>query len=586
MRALRFLVLAIVVLVVLAVTACGRSSLEEELGTTSIVTTSCGPSTCPDGCCDGAGLCRTGGDVRACGAGGGRCSDCVAGGYTLCTDARACGRDDPRCGPDSCSGCCAVDDGRLRCLAGNAAGACGQAGASCADCRTEGRACEASTRSCGTSRCTPDNCNGCCVNDRCLTGTVGAACGSRGAACTSCASGQACAAQPGGGGVCTGDNTCGPTTCSGCCTATGTCVTGRDTTSCGRGGQLCAPCDAGESCAASGANGGSCQAQTACSPATCKGCCVGNQCVTAPTAAACGTGGVTCQACPDGQVCDPFGRCIPTTNTCGLASCAGCCVGDICAVGTQSTACGVAGDACVNCTLSDRVCEAGICELPACSPASCTGCCDGNTCVTGTLNSACGASGAACDVCPNGEFCDNLVSPRRCSGDQDTCPATYGACPVGVRTPVTPTLQGVCSDAQLDVLAAACTSAPDSLACTSAFNALGGACSACIAPFRVPFARNAGLWRCAAPEVNQACRRNTGCAADCAETSCEQCDAAANGACHTIVDGPGGQCSGFVVSTSCAANALRPGAFCSQFSYPSFGAWFRAVGDRFCGNGP
>src|SRR5687768_1691024 len=92
-RFARFFALVVIGAVVLMLSSqgCGRTSLEPESlndgGTTSI----CGPSNCPGGCCDATGVCRTGRDVRACGSVGGRCSDCIANGFTLCNGSRVCG---------------------------------------------------------------------------------------------------------------------------------------------------------------------------------------------------------------------------------------------------------------------------------------------------------------------------------------------------------------------------------------------------------------------------------------------------------------------------------------------------------------
>ena len=570
-------------------TGCGRSSLDEEYASTTTGTSTCGPSTCPDGCCDSTGACRTGGDVRACGSAGGKCSDCIGTGYSLCTTSRVCGRDDASCSATTCSGCCTVDDGRLRCLAGNEPAACGQSGAQCADCQTEGRSCDPSSRACGTSRCTPENCAGCCVDDKCLPGTTPAACGDGGDTCATCATGQSCRTQTGVGGACSGVSACGPTNCGGCCTATGACVTGSDSTACGKNGQLCAACGGRQTCVADGqGNERTCQTPATCGPDNCAGCCVGNQCVTTTTAAACGASGAACKACGKNQICDPAGTCIDSTSQCGLASCAGCCVGDFCETGTQNAACGTGGDTCANCSAQSRVCQSGVCQAPACSAANCaSGCCDGNTCVTGTLNAACGVGGAACTDCADtGSFCDSLVTPRRCSDQQASCPATYGMCAVGITTPVMATTQRRCTDRQLDTVVAACATDPDSVTCTAAVNALGNACATCLAPFKVPFAQNSGLWTCAAPSVGANCRRVTGCATSCATTSCTQCDDATEGSCYGIVNGIGGQCSVYATAANCTALELQAGQLCSQFSYGSFGAWFRAVGDHFCGNGP
>jgi hypothetical protein len=645
-RVLHFLFLASVgaVLFLVVGPGCGRSSLEPESLTDAAAPGSCGPSTCPTGCCDATGTCRTGRDVRACGSIGARCSDCVATGFSVCSTSRVCGRDDPSCGPASCSGCCSVDEGRLRCLSGTEPSACGRSGAQCLNCTGDGRTCDPSTRACGTTSCNPSNCSGCCVGDRCLPGDAALACGDTGAQCDSCAVGQVCRAQSGGGGRCEGTSSCGPANCGGCCNAAGQCVAGNDTTACGRGGERCAACGIAQVCIPEGQpNARSCQTPPACGPTNCTGCCVGNQCVAAnaTTPQRCGLNGQQCQACPAGQVCNqPTGTCVPAPE-CSPASCPlGCCLGDICAFGQQNTACGTGGDACVNCQNLGRVCEANSCQPPSCNPDNCrTGCCDGNQCVNGTGDDACGAIGggqcqdcaAAGEVCVNrqcrercgpancggccqpnnscpsgvandacgvgggacgncaaqGSFCNGLVSPRRCNNQQNTCPAVYGGCPGGVALPNIPATQNLCSDAELLTIGANCADGPDLTGCVNALASVAPACSTCLDPFKHPFVQNVGLWACAAAFVLQPCRRAMGCAADCAQTSCNQCAPASENQCYTLVNGLGNQCgTAFVAADTCADAALDPGQLCSAVSYTDYGQWLRAVGDHFCGNGP
>jgi hypothetical protein len=619
---------------------CGRTSLEPE-SLDDGGAASCGPSTCPTGCCDANGTCRTGRDVRACGSIGGTCSDCVADGFSLCTTSRVCGREDPKCSPSTCSGCCSVDDGRLRCLSGTAPAGCGSSGAQCSNCVVQGRACDPTARACGSTTCNASNCKGCCVGDKCLPGDVATACGTGGAACDSCATGQGCRAESSGGGKCEGAVACGPTTCAGCCNAAGQCVNGSDTTACGSGGGKCAACSLAQVCVADGLpNARTCQEQTACGPSNCAGCCVGNQCVTATTPQACGIKGEACKACGPNLVCGPGGTCVPASSGCNSLDCPGCCVGDVCAFGNQDNACGSGGALCQNCAnqAPARVCQGGSCQPPSCGPDNCkSGCCSGNTCVQGTQDNACGAPGGGactdcsakgetcqgrqcvgtcgpgnCDgccqnnscvtgiannscgsggvACKNcnavGSFCNGLVVPRQCNSDQFTCPASYGTCPLGSATPVTQPMQKVCSDANLNTLTTACATGPDAPACVAAFALLPVDCRRCLAPFDQPFEQSAGLYACAASSVDALCRRAMGCATDCDQVSCNKCLPTSENQCYTLVNGSGGQCRSFANAASCANDALAAGQPCSQFSYANFGQWFRAVGDRFCGNGP
>lgn len=641
-RLVRFFLLSCLsaLLLVLVAPGCGRSSLEPEFlsdGGTAV----CGPSNCPQGCCDSSGICRAGQDVRACGSTGGRCSDCVATGFDTCTTSRVCARDDASCGGTSCTGCCAVDGGRLRCLSGTEPAACGRSGVACSDCAVVGRTCDVSTRACGATSCDSSNCAGCCVGDKCLTGDVATACGSGGALCDSCAVGQSCSSVTDGGGRCVGTPSCDPSNCAGCCNAVGQCVPGADATACGSKGQACVACDTTAICVPDGQpNARTCQQPTKCGPSNCPGCCVGNQCVVQTTPQACGANGQACTTCGTNQVCDALGTCVQG-GECNPANCAGCCVGDICAVGTQNTACGAKGEACLNCAnqIPQRVCQTGVCEVPACGPTTCpNGCCSGNTCVVGTQNNACGAAGgAACQDCSatnqvcgarqcrdkcsaanctgccqadntcvsgiannacgsggatcsscssNGSFCNGLVVPRRCNDQQTTCPAPYQSCGASVTTPVSAAAQNVCTDAALGSLGTACTDGPNATTCTTAFAALASACQSCLAPFRQPFDQSAGLYACAASFVGANCRRATGCAMDCEKTSCDQCVSTSASQCASLVKGNGGQCRSYVNAANCANNALSAGRLCSPISYADFGQWFQAVGDHFCGNGP
>jgi len=150
---------------------------------------------------------------------------------------------------------------------------------------------------------------------------------------------------------------------------------------------------------------------------------------------------------------------------------------------------------------------------------------------------------------------------------------------------VRPALQNVCTDAALNAIGTACLNGPSGQACLDALANAGTTCSTCLRPFLVPFDDNTGLWACAASSVGEACRRQTGCAADCADKSCGSCSSASTDQCVTLVNA--GQCEPFYDrATSCTAAALAAGQLCSPVSYPNYGQWLRGVGDRFCGNGP
>jgi hypothetical protein len=633
---------------VLLAPGCGRSSLELETPPDASVVppNTCGPSNCPSGCCDASGVCRVGSDTRACGSTGQRCSDCIATGFQQCDVAsgKVCARVSQNCGPSECpGGCCTFDGGVGKCLAGTDSSACGRSGASCTDCSDQGRSCDPVQRTCGTGKCDASNCSGCCVGDKCLQGDQNQACGDNGAACESCTiMAQICRSNPGGGGRCEGTPTCGPQNCGGCCDGT-KCVIGSDATACGKQGQACTNCAAtGKQCIPQGQpNERTCQTPVTCNAGNCAGCCVGNDCVIATTPAACGKGGQACKACAMNESCNS-GICTPQAN-CGPGNCAGCCVGaDICAVGSQNTACGVAGTQCLNCAGLGQVCQGGACQQPACGPGNCAGCCSGNTCVLGTQNNACGQNGAQCDDCnPSGQVCQGrqcktkctaancagcctqtnacalgftnsacgsggatctnctaagstcatLGIPRVCANMQTTCPAAYPSCPAAITTPITPAHQALCDDVgDLDAIRVACGGGPNSATCVAAFQVLAAtnpACSACLTPFDEPFNQLRGLYRCAAPFVSATCNHNTGCAVDCQDTSCTQCPAASEDQCRNQVNGGAGQCNTYVQKTTCVAPELGPGDLCSPATYGgNFGAWLRGVGDHFCGNGP
>lgn len=642
----RLFLIAVATLLALVVIApgCGRSSLEPELltsGDASVPPGTCGPSTCPNGCCDAQGVCRNGSDTRACGDSGRSCNDCISQGYNFC-EAKVCGRNVDRCDETTCpTGCCSSDrSGNRVCLAGVSPGACGTGAAQCVNCGAEGRSCDPFTRACSATSCDASNCKGCCVGDQCLTGNDDTSCGSNGEACATCRGGQTCEMSA-GGFTCEGEITCNAGNCSGCCQPDGTCLLGADTTACGQNGEACVNCaQSGGTCVPLGQpSARTCQAKPACNAETCAGCCRGDECVIATTPAACGARGEACRTCGNGETCNS-GVCEPGA-ACGPQNCNGCCIGDICAAGSQNTACGLNGAQCANCTgQGGRVCQGGTCQQPACGPGNCAGCCSGNTCVVGTQDNACGptngqqcsdcaagnqicqnrvcvdrcgptncagccqgnacapgvargacgSGGAQCANCNvQGSVCDVAQTPRVCSGN-GTCPAAYPSCPNGVTTPVTPSLQNRCSSLDLDALQSACAAGPTSGTCVQAFQVIAitnAACATCMTPFNQPFTELGGLYRCAAPFVSATCNRASGCAVDCANTSCDGCPAANEDQCRAQANGNGGQCSTYVQQTNCVAGALGPGQLCSPLTYAgSFGNWLRAVGAHFCGNGP
>jgi hypothetical protein len=174
----------------------------------------CTPQNCP-GCCSG-GTCLPGTTREACGIDGGLCVDCSEGG-DVCQNGQCV------CTGESCpSGCCDAGPGNSGvCLPGNSADSCGTNGALCATC--------GSGQVCHNQQCCTPNCTGMeCGSDGC------------GGSCGACASGQEC--SPNGFCVCTEQS------CTGCCELDETCQPGTSTGACGMGGQLCMVCGSGQSC--------------------------------------------------------------------------------------------------------------------------------------------------------------------------------------------------------------------------------------------------------------------------------------------------------------------------------------------------
>jgi hypothetical protein len=118
---------------------------------------SCGAFTCPDGCCDATGKCRSGRANDACGTNGQSCRSCADSGLS-CAPQGYC-YTGPHCGPDNCAGCCNASG---VCESGSSNVACGQFGKLCDNCSTKGQSCVAQVCSSGStcpgaySGCSPD----------------------------------------------------------------------------------------------------------------------------------------------------------------------------------------------------------------------------------------------------------------------------------------------------------------------------------------------------------------------------------------------------------------------------------------------
>jgi hypothetical protein len=221
-----------------------------------------------------------------------------------------------------------------------------------------------------------------------------------------------------------GSNACGPSTCDGCCTQEGACITNIWDRQCGAGGQLCTDCTAnGRGCNESG----QCQVPPACDASNCpNGCCVGDECV-APGDSddACGSGGIQCQICDAerGHQCDGA-QCRPP---CGPDTCTGCCVdGFTCRDDPNERACGGGGEPCEDCGEDGLCTSAGQCVDASCAN-SCSGCCttDGD-CIDDVENTQCGFNGALCKDCTDdNEIC---ASPGVCLSAECSASCQGGCC--------------------------------------------------------------------------------------------------------------------------------------------------------------
>ena len=160
----------------------------------------CGPANC-GGCCE-AGACRTGRDVAACGAGGITCQNCSSAGR-ICNQPGSYCAFIPTCGAVTCpSGCC---DAQGNCRSGRTDAECGSTGQRCVDCTSTAQACAPQGFCYNGTHCGADNCGGCCTaTGSCGDGSTSAACGQFGVLCDNCTTkNQTCQNR-----VCSGSTTC------------------------------------------------------------------------------------------------------------------------------------------------------------------------------------------------------------------------------------------------------------------------------------------------------------------------------------------------------------------------------------------
>ncbi len=168
----------------------------------------CGPANC-GGCCDAQGVCRAGTAETTCGTDGMSCANCASSGRKCSVPGGYCAYV-PTCGPTTCpNGCC---DASGVCRDGRSDARCGAGGAACTSCEATGQACSPQGFCYQGAHCGPDNCAGCCTaNGVCRPGAGNQACGLYGALCENCTStGATCVGQ-----TCSTGSTC-PAAYAGC----------------------------------------------------------------------------------------------------------------------------------------------------------------------------------------------------------------------------------------------------------------------------------------------------------------------------------------------------------------------------------
>jgi len=197
-----------------------------------------------------------------------------------------------------------------------------------------------------------------------------------------------------------------------------------------------------------------CGGEETCGPASCKGCCdVSGTCVEGSATAACGYAGQGCTACQSGESCKA-GQCIAACDPLGCPS--GCCQGSECKPGTASDACGKGGLSCLICD-GGKSCVSQQCVAGACDASTCAdGCCQAGQCLPGNTKAACGKGAVACAPCVGTDDCVDkscqagACGPGSCAG---CCEA--GACQAGN------------TEAACGAGGQACTACPSGSSCTA-----------------------------------------------------------------------------------------------------------------------
>lgn len=266
-----------------------------------------------------------------------------------------------------------------------------------------------------SSTCDSSNCRaGCCYNGSCLDlkqqlQSKNKLCGKGGAQCSSCLEGYQCQ-----NGECVLDTSNQCSNCTGCC-RDGECIELEDQTKesglCGKLGMACVSCD---------------QSGMQCINGECRSCvpdCTGK-----------------CPGADDG--CD--GKCDASNSICP-----GCCTEDNhCLAGDESTACGIEGEPCKDCTAESKTCDAasqtcigncvpqcdGKCKgaddgcKGTCPENKCTGCCDGTVCKPGTAVDACGKSSVNNGACAKCDSTKQICENNQCVAKPPICTNCEGCC--------------------------------------------------------------------------------------------------------------------------------------------------------------
>ncbi len=363
----------------------------------------------------------------------------------------------------------------------------------------------------GKCACTPQSCDGCCLENSCVADVNAQSCGIGGSACASC-SGLTPSCQDGAcTAVCDASVSCG----AGCCAGDG-CHPGVDVAACGLSG-VCKSCTgnaAGSSCVNGGCgcltsadcpalfvcNGGQCSAGCSASAPCNNGCCDTNGvCHDGTSPADCGAVGGTCAACDfaagggnctTARTCgcnsandcasSPAGRVCVVGNVCGCGGPADCPASSTCVIQggigvCQPHACGGGSSACTEaCCSTDGFCSStgapNVCGTGGGDCIDCTAASTGHVCLGG----ACGCNSVA--DCPSGTACNNHVCTTDCTGGL-TC-AGNACCKANLCGPCCTqasdcAASGLTCDTNIDQ----CVSCSDSLPCASGC-CDGGTCRA------------------------------------------------------------------------------------------------------------